>query len=200
MGGSNSRFLERRHRGYSEPCYLVPAREREGSAVYESHHEQGRNHVHRHSRRTTDNRRPTSSSRCRTRSHTKVRLFFVASVIHAMIDNSDDGGNCVDQAVTVELGFNHCVEHPELIPDLPWPPIASVGLNVQSYLCTSIAGTPQHFAVRAQASIQVSSIVRTICGIPLGPWGVSTKSTAYYYCTTGDTKSIRVDLFQSAPQ
>ncbi|WP_158265214.1 TadE/TadG family type IV pilus assembly protein [Blastopirellula marina] len=137
---------------------------------------------------------------------TEVRVYYsfegvpaAVPVIQAMLDNTDDGGSCVDQTITDDLGLDHGVEHPELIPDLPCPPIVSSGANGQSYLRTNIAGVPQHFAVRAQASVQVSSVVGTICGIPLGPWGVSAKSTAYYDCTTGDTKLIRVDLFQCVP-
>ena len=137
---------------------------------------------------------------------TEVRVYYSLGgvpipvpIIQAMSDNMDDGGNCVDQTVTDDLGFDHGVEHPELIPDLPCPPGASSGMNGQSFVRTNIAGTAQHFAVRAQASVLVHSVVGTICGIPLGPWGVSAKSTAYYDCTTGDTKLIRVDLFQCDP-
>lgn len=114
-------------------------------------------------------------------------------------DNTDQQNACVSMTSTDDLGLVHIVEHPTLIPDLPCPPTSSSGNNGQSYVLANVMGTPQHFAVRAQASIEVPSVIQAICGIPLGPWGVSAKSTAYYDCTTGDPKLIRVDLFQCDP-
>lgn len=100
--------------------------------------------------------------------------------------------------VTDALGQLHVVGHEEPIIDLPCPANSGVK-NGQSWV--QIGGTEGGlpFAVRAQATIGVPSVIKQICGFDLGPWGVSAKSTAYYDCATGDPKLIRVDVFECDP-
>ncbi|WP_158261312.1 MULTISPECIES: TadE/TadG family type IV pilus assembly protein [Pirellulaceae] len=89
----------------------------------------------------------------------------------------------------------HVVGHELPIIDLPCPPNSGVK-NGQSWVQIGGGGAGLPFAVRAQATIGVQSVVKSICGFDLGPWGVSAKSTAYYDCETRDPKLIRVDVFE----
>lgn len=93
------------------------------------------------------------------------------------------------------LGQLHVVGHEIPIIDLPCP--ANSGKNNgQSWVQVGGGGSALPFAVRAQATIGVPSVIKQICGFDLGPWGVSAKSTAYYDCETSDPKLIRVDVWE----
>ncbi|MEW4561262.1 hypothetical protein AB1K70_01980 [Bremerella sp. JC770] len=96
------------------------------------------------------------------------------------------------------LSQYHYTGHPQRIADLPCPHTGGSTQNGQSYVLTSIGGVTNynHFAVRAQATIGVKSVVQSICGFTLGPWGVSAKATAYYDCVDGEPRLIHVDDFR----
>ncbi|QDU76550.1 hypothetical protein Pan97_36020 [Bremerella volcania] len=118
-----------------------------------------------------------------------------------LVDTMDKGNNCGGNAYifTDAINNDHVIVHPTNTVDLPCPDNASAGSNGQSYVTIGSSGQPHFYAVRAQATIGVPSVVQSICGFNLGPWGVSAKATAYYDCETSDPKLIRVDLFQCDP-
>lgn len=117
-----------------------------------------------------------------------------------LVDTMDSGAMCGNGAYifTDAIGQDHVIAHPSGTVDLPCPAASNPGGNGQSYVTIGQTGTGQtnYFAVRAQATIGVQSVVHSICGFNLGPWGVSAKATAYYDCDTSDPKLIRVDVFQ----
>ncbi|MBI1246461.1 hypothetical protein GC197_01295 [bacterium] len=101
--------------------------------------------------------------------------------------------------VTDARGVVHIEPHELPIQDLPCP--ADSGDNGQGNgqswgLIGGSTGPVNYYAVRAQATIGVPSVVKQICGFNLGPWGVSAKATAYYDCLNQDPKLIRVDVFR----
>ncbi len=83
--------------------------------------------------------------------------------------------------------------HPTEIPDLPCPPSSAPNNNGQSYV--GIAGGSNAYAVRAQATSEVNSLLCRICGISIGPFAVSAKSTAVYDCAEQRPRLIRIDQF-----
>ncbi|MBA2117896.1 TadE/TadG family type IV pilus assembly protein [Bremerella alba] len=116
-------------------------------------------------------------------------------------DFDEPSNSCVGNppATQDDLGNDHYIVHPSGIQDLPCPAASGNNNNGQSYIAESIGPGGALFAVRAQATIGVQSVVQSICGFNLGPWGVSAKATAYYDCETNDPKLIRVDVFQCDP-
>lgn len=83
--------------------------------------------------------------------------------------------------------------HPADIPDLPCPRSSAPDNNGQSYV--GIAGGSNGYAVRAQATAEVKSLICRICGISLGPFSVTAKSTAVYDCAEQRPRLIRIDRF-----
>ncbi|WDI40802.1 TadE/TadG family type IV pilus assembly protein [Bremerella sp. P1] len=118
-----------------------------------------------------------------------------------LVDTMDKGNNCGGDAYifTDAIGEDHVIVHPTNTVDLPCPAASAANNNGQSYVSIGTSGQSHFYAVRAQATIGVESVVQQICGFNLGPWGVSAKATAYYDCETSDPKLIRVDVFQCDP-
>lgn len=147
---------------------------------------------------------------------TEIRVYYQSDLsnpdIGYLFDDMTAGneGGCRSRAisrdtlgpVTDARGQIHVVPHTLPIQDLPCPPSSGGGMgsnNGQSWV--EVGGTSRRlpFAVRAQATIGVPSVVHSICGFNLGPWGVSARATAYYDCLKRDPKLIRVDVFQCDP-
>ncbi len=83
--------------------------------------------------------------------------------------------------------------HPTGIPDLPCPPSSAPNNNGQSYV--GIAGAGNAYAVRAQKTAEVHSLLCYFCGVTFGPFAVSAKSTAVYDCAEQRPRLIRIDRF-----
>ncbi|MFN3151979.1 TadE/TadG family type IV pilus assembly protein [Bremerella sp.] len=136
---------------------------------------------------------------------TEIRVFYsyngqsFGPFVTNLVDTNDEK-DCDDDPntaiVTDALGIDHYIGSPSQTEDLPCPASNGVNNNGQSYVRSFLGGAPRHFAVRSQATIGVRSVVQSICGFELGPWGVSAKATAYYDCETRDPKLIRVDVFE----
>ena len=110
-----------------------------------------------------------------------------------MFDNTESKNDCIDPAATG--GFcpdPSLIVHPTMIPDLPCPPTAAASNNGQSYVLIG-AGFAE-FAVRAQATVNVSPLCRCLCAFN-DDYCVSSKTIAVYDCVTRRPKLIRVDRF-----
>jgi len=138
-------------------------------------------------------------------SRTRITVFYengsgIQPPIVAYLDNTADSRNDCQASFSGPdaLSQLHYTGHPQGIADLPCPFTNPRLLNGQSYVLTSLGGVTHynHFAVRAQATIGVKSVVQSISGFTLGPWGVSAKATAYYDCVDGESRLIHVDDFQ----
>ncbi|MEW4456203.1 hypothetical protein AB1L30_26295 [Bremerella sp. JC817] len=129
--------------------------------------------------------------------------------VGTLIDDTTGGasGQCRKRAeerdnagpVLDALGLRHVVPHELPIMDLPCPPTSSAGNNGQSWVEIGSGVNGNYFAVRTQATIGVESVVKSLGGFNLGPWGVSAKATAYFNCDEDDARLIRVDIFRCAP-
>ncbi len=98
-------------------------------------------------------------------------------------DNRDRSNDCFP---------DHPV-HPTEIPDLPCPPSSAPNNNGQSYV--GIQGVGRAYAVRAQATAEVNSLFCRLCGITIGPFAVSAKSTAIYDCAERRPRLVRIETF-----
>lgn len=115
------------------------------------------------------------------------------SVTGSMFDNTESKNDCFNPALTG--GFcpdPSLIVHPTMIPDLPCPPTAAEKNNGQSYLL--LGGGFAEFAVRAQATVNVSPLCRCLCAFN-DDYCVSAKTIAVYDCVTRRPKLIRVDRF-----
>lgn len=137
---------------------------------------------------------------------TRITVYYSLSgdplppVSGVLFNNSASSNQCVSGNVVFdELGIRHVVVHPDQVLDLPCPPTSAANNNGQSYTTISQAGGSTPLAVRAQASIQVPSVIQAIAGVPLGPFTVSAEGTAMYQCDVQDPRLIRVDQFICAP-
>jgi Flp pilus assembly protein TadG len=111
-----------------------------------------------------------------------------------MFDNTESKNDCIDPALTG--GFcpdPSLIVHPTEIPDLPCPPTSAANNNGQSYVLIGGPGF-REFAVRAQATVQVSPLCRCLCAFN-DDYCVSGKTIAVYDCVTRRPKLIRVDRF-----
>jgi hypothetical protein len=108
-------------------------------------------------------------------------------------DNPGKKNDCFDPGVWVtdDLGNNHLVVNPLSVVDLPCPETSASKNNKQSYVTVGGSGA-NAFAVRAQATIEVPSLCCLLCGIPIGPYSVCTKTTAMYACTENRPRLIRL--------
>lgn len=136
---------------------------------------------------------------------TEITIFFNDSAGNPLptesmrlVDTSETG-SCSNSSFVDSEGIEHYNGSPSGITDLPCQHTNNPNGNGQSYVLGQFGSPLAFFAVRAQATIRVQSVVKTICGFDIGPWGVSAKSTAYYDCDTGDPKLIRVDVFECDP-
>jgi len=98
-----------------------------------------------------------------------------------------------------ELNQRHLVVHPSEHLDLPCPLGVVPSQNEQSYV--EILDTTQitQFAVRSQAEVNVPSVIKSLCGVSLGPWQVRAKATAYFDLDDDEPRLIRVDEFLCGP-
>ncbi len=161
--------------------------------------------------RVIDTTRPTSNNQVNgdeVGGVTEVTVFFSyagspdSTETGTLVDTMDKGNNCGSDAYifTDAIDKDHVIVHPTNTVDLPCPAAAASGNNGQSYVEIGSSGTPLFYAVRAQATIGVPSVIQAICGFELGPWGVSAKATAYYDCELSDPKLIRVDVWECDPR
>lgn len=109
---------------------------------------------------------------------------------------SDSGGrrrDCLDGDFVVDsIGYRHLVVHPDRILDLPCPPESSSHepKNGQSRLLLGHGFRP--YAVRAQATVSVSSLSCLFGDGIFGPYEVSACATAMYECRSNRPRLIRV--------
>ncbi len=83
--------------------------------------------------------------------------------------------------------------HPTQVDDIPCPAAQAPGNNGQSLAFIGGPGR-RHFAVRAQATVNVSPLCRCLCAFN-DDYCVSTKTIAIYDCVTRRPRLIRVDEF-----
>ncbi|MCA8995611.1 MAG: hypothetical protein KDA80_01440 [Planctomycetaceae bacterium] len=84
------------------------------------------------------------------------------------------------------------IVHPSMVPDIPCPPSSGNNNDGQSLASFVVGecgeggggGTGNAFAVRAQASYNVPSIVNQLSGLPIGPFSVTAHADALYNCAT----------------
>ncbi len=60
-------------------------------------------------------------------------------------------------------------------------------------VCDGGSGGGNPPAVRAQATVEVESLFCELCGIPLGPFFITAKETAYYDCALACPRLIRIE-------
>jgi Flp pilus assembly protein TadG len=122
-----------------------------------------------------------------------VRVYFSngTTATGSLFDNLESKNDCLDPRQIGGL-CNSFIVHPTLIPDLPCPPAAATNNNGQSYVL--IGGAGLEFAVRAQATINVSPLCHCLCAFN-NDYCVSGKTIAIYDCATRRPKLIRVDRF-----
>ena len=101
--------------------------------------------------------------------------------------------------VTDGLGLVHIVPNELPVIDLPCPPSSGASNDGQAWVEVGSSSVTNYFAVRTQATIGVESVVKSLGGFNLGPWGVSAKATAYFNCDEDDARLIRIDIFRCAP-
>lgn len=102
----------------------------------------------------------------------------------------------IDCLVSPLTGGNHgLIIHPNGIPDIPCPPSSGNNNNGQSILTVTRGGGAGQFpfAVRAQATVEVKCLFSELCGIPLGPFHITAKETAFYDCTRQCPRLIRIE-------
>ncbi len=109
---------------------------------------------------------------------------------------NDSGGrrrDCLDgRYITDPLGYKHLVVHPHRIADLPCPPGGSTHghKNGQSRVLMGHRFRP--YAVRAQATVKVSSLSCLFGDAVFGPYKVTACATAMYDCRSNRPRLIRV--------
>ncbi len=110
----------------------------------------------------------------------------------SLFDNTESKNDCIDPRLIGGL-CNSFIVHPTMIPDLPCPPSAAQNNNGQSYVLLSGTGF-REFAVRAQATVNVTPLCRCLCAFN-DDYCVSSKTIAIYDCVSRRPKLIRVDRF-----
>ena len=123
-----------------------------------------------------------------------VTVFFSngTTATGSMFDNAERRLDCFDPRL-IGGECNTFIVHPTMIPDLPCPPSSAAINNGQSYVL--IGGTGQReFAVRAQATVNVSPLCRCLCAFS-DDYCVTAKTIAVYNCQTRRPRLIRVDEF-----
>lgn len=102
-----------------------------------------------------------------------------------------------------DLGNYHLLVHPIRLPfmdptpliarDLPCPLTSAANNDKQSIVLALGTGGMGNYAVRAQASHAVPSLICGFCGITFGPFNVSACATAMYDCLLQRPRLIRVE-------
>lgn len=102
-----------------------------------------------------------------------------------------------------DLGHWHLLVHPIRLPsmdptpliarDLPCPLTSAENNDKQSIVLALGMGGVGNYAVRAQASHAVPSLICGFCGITFGPFNVSACTTAMYDCLLQRPRLIRVE-------
>jgi len=120
--------------------------------------------------------------------------------IDRLVDTTHSGNNCpFNPSVQNDaLGNPHLVVHPTGLFDLPCPTTSAPNNNGQAFI-ELLPPAVSQFAVRSQAKILVPSVIKQVCGVPLGPWAIRAKATAGYDFATGDPKLVHVDQFICTP-
>jgi hypothetical protein len=104
--------------------------------------------------------------------------------------------NIIDCNANPTTAGNHgLIIHPLGIPDIPCPSGASANNNGQSLVAFNLngGGGGDPYAVQAQATVQVKSLFCELCGIPLGPFFVTAKETAFYDCERRCPRLIKIN-------
>jgi len=94
---------------------------------------------------------------------------------------------------TDNRGWVECTNTGEF-KDLPAPPTSGTNNDGQSYVLLTGVGQ-NDFAVRAQATVPVSSLAGKLLGDCIGPYYVTAKTTARYNCSENRAWLIRVERF-----
>ena len=137
---------------------------------------------------------------------TEIRVFFTIDgepwpePLVARLSDTDESGCTSDPTWEADhLDNLHLVVHPSGEFDLPCPPGGPGSGNGQSYVVVHSPEGPREYGVRAQASISIPSVCKSLGGIPLGPFGVTAGATAVYDPRQEEPRLIRPDQFLFTP-